>query len=433
MRHSRARGLGRNSEREGSFLSRSLSPRRKRGTGTSSGGRWAWAKHSGTVFVVNVFVLAVIACNTLALFWTRWDSDTTPRSAAYYINYSSGNKYVPIKTHVGYVTKRSVADAGPVAAELDLDIAPPAPRISLPTDHQQTYDEQEMLRQDQQRRERLSNARNIPPLFEHVYAITQHGCRAQWEEFADRARLAGWHANEWLVQRARRIRLSAPPIPLDPAVTALAAHAHSRGTRGALRRRVAYLDAHRRAWTSISSARAKRALIIDTHLFPRTSTVTHLAEWLDTADKVSTKRNAPWHILLLRRRTPVSVSIATSISRRLTRKDTPWGNTGLWKTRRRSTGTGASAYVISLAGARLLLRSVRAYRGSIDGEFARLKSELGDAFVVLTPCESGTGNRNMLCDTFTQDITVDKVENKFICVSRALEEKHALQRLRKSR
>jgi len=345
MRHSRTRGVGRNSERDASILSRSR----------------GWAKQSGTIYVVNGFVLAVIACNTFALFWGRWDS---PRSSPYYYEKNgNSNGYTPKKTNVGYVTKRTIAEAGPAAAELDLDVAPPAPRLS--SHLQQSYDEQEILRQDRQRRERLANAQNIPPPFEHVYAITQHGCRAQWEEFADRARLAGWHANEWMVTRARRIRLSAPPIPLDPAVTALAAHAHGRGTRGALRRRVAYMDAHHRAWTAASNARVKRALIIDTHLFPRISTVTHLAEWLDAADKISAERNSPWHILLLRRRSPML--------RRFTRKDTPWGN-GLWKTRIRSTGTGASAYVVSLAGARLLMRSVRAYRGALDGEFARLNS-----------------------------------------------------------
>lgn len=426
MRHSRVRGLGRTSERGGdtTLLSRSLSPRRKR-SGSSAGGRWAWARHSGTIFVVNVFVLAVIAGNTLALFWARWDATSSRPSVSHYDTTNNQNKYEPKRTHVGYVTKRTVAEAGPAGAELDLDVAPPAPRIS--SNLHQAYEEQEMLRKDQQRRERLAtyaNARSSTPPFEHVYALTQHGCRAQWEEFADRALLAGWHANEWMVTRAKRIRLSAPPIPLDPAVTALAAHAHGRGTRGALRRRVAYMDAHKRAWIAVVNARVKRALIIDTHLFPRVSTVAHLGEWLETADKTSVERNTPWHILLLRRRTPL-------ISR-MTRKDTLWGNTGLWKTRIRSTGTGASAYVVSLAGARLLRRAVRAYRGSIDGEFARLKSEMGDAFVVLTPCESGA-SRGMLCDTFTQDITVERVENKFVCVSRTIEEKHALQRLGKSR
>ena len=78
---------------------------------------------------------------------------------------------------------------------------------------------------------------------------------------------------------------------------------------------------------------------------------------------------------------------------------------------------------MSQAGARLLLAHVRAYRGTLDAEFSRLAKEMDGGFVVLTPCEEAAG----ICDTLTEDITVERVTTKFQCVWRSMEERHLAQ------
>lgn len=363
--------------------------------------QYSWARQTRTIVIVNTLVGAIIACTVMVVVWIRWDEGVLPRVDT--------PKTV---THAGYVERRTVSYAGAAARALfdgnDLDIGSdiPPPLPQPPTAAAVTT----VRKAESEIRPRTVNTK--PPVAQ-IYAISQHGCRAQWEEFADRSRLNGWPAVRWNVAQTRTIRLAAPPIALDPGLASLARHARGRGTRAALRRKIAYLDAHRRAWSTVARTRATNALIMDVHLFPSSHAAEKLETWLRDVDNAAIALNSQWHIMSLR---PID-TVHHKPRRR--RNAEHWAD-GI---RRAGTTRGASAYIVSQAGARLLLAHVRAYRGTLDAEFSRLAKEMDGGFVVLTPCEEAAG----ICDTLTEDITVERVTTKFQCVWRSMEERHLAQ------
>lgn len=320
--------------------------------------RCSWLYNGRTVSVLNAFVMLIVICNASFLLWSR----LSPSAA-------SKTKHQDTRTHAGYVQRRSIDSAGAAAIALGLDTTS-VQRVRL----------------------------------ERVYAIAQRGCRPQWLQFARRAHEAHWPIVRWPCLRASQVRLAAPPIELAADIATAARTAH-RTQRARLRRSIAYLDAHRRAWIDMTRRGAHRALLIDQHLFVRDA---HLHNVLDAADEPQ----LAWHVLLLRQ-------VAGELGEQ-------WAQVHGTRVVRVRNAIGAAAYVLSSAGAHLLLDNVDTYRGSMDEEFARLQTEMGADFVVLTACVGGSG-----CDEASRDITLERVAKKYSCVWRRFEE-HRL-RLRSRR
>ncbi len=364
---------------------------------------YVWATQARTLSVVNAAVGVILACNIVVLVWTGWAEGGTPKM-----------EHKRAVIHAGFVERRNESSAGAAAQALH-----PGKTGGVNANVQRQPPVAELLSVTRVREPKARPEAPVikwtPPVAQ-IYGIAQHGCRAQWNEFAARAQLGGWSAIRWDVAKTQSIRLAAPPLPLDPAIVSLARYARGRGTRAALRRQIAYLDAHRRAWAGVARARVAHALIMDAHLFPTLRTAEKLGAWLSDADSAAITQHARWHVMLLR-------ALDTAQKRRTRRPVVNWVD-GI---RRADTAKGAGAYVVSQAGARMLLAHVRAYRGSLDGEFARLAREMNDNFIVLTPCEEVAG----VCDELTQDITDERVMGKFRCVWRALEERKFVQHVLK--
>lgn len=242
-----------------------------------------------------------------------------------------------------------------------------------------------------------------------VLGLGMPGCGRQWARFAAQMGPVA-PVRRVPVASARNVRLASPPVKLAPGLMAALATA-TRPARARLRRRVAYFAAHRTAWEIAIDGKRPRTLIIDEGLLLDPKFAHRLGKTIDAADEVSIARRAPWHVILLRRVRPKSHRRARS-----------WapGASGAPATVRVDDAAGAGAYVVSYAGAKLLLERAATYRGTIDDEMAKLAREDQEGFVMLDAC---TGRyKAALCPGVAADITVDEVREKVQCIWRRFEE-----------
>lgn len=385
-------------------------------------GALAWALRVRTVNAVN----ALAACILTYVAWNVYHAGTSSSGGGHRRSMRRQVDARAVFGHAGYVHARSPGDA-PVAARAlfrnQEDGDGDSSGVQDTTRHVHPVSFAELLAAAPDLahappgdlpshltvRER-DRTRKLPPLA-HAFALVQSGCRVQWGAFLHHARVYNLRAHRVDVRRARAVNLHSPPIPLDPVLARIASHSRGQRSHAHLRRHIAYLAAHRRAWAKLVDWRLPYALISDSHIFPSEVAMDKVNRWI--ADASATN---PWHVLLLRRMQPKGHGFGEA--------DAEAGGMGEL-VEVAQTSIGASAYVVSYEGARLLLDNVRAYRGSMDEEIRRLKRELGAGLVVLAPhCA-----KRIVCEDFTADIMSDRARRKFNCAWRVVDEQQLIRRL----
>lgn len=221
--------------------------------------------------------------------------------------------------------------------------------------------------------------------FDGVFVISNQKCEAQWGAFEKQAMRRNWPYARWVQMDWKGISLKAPPIPIAYDVIA-GVESGKRGVNKAmsnmLKRQVSYTEAHRRLWQEIVQSRRQRVLVLDDWLFPTERLLKRLPRLLSNVDQESVARQRGWHFLNLRRRMVEVVG---------NEKAEVW-----WRERGSGFGVvegnvtfGVGAYVISLEGARVLLREIGGFRGGLDGEIGRVVRESGERIVGLSIVAGG--------------------------------------------
>lgn len=214
--------------------------------------------------------------------------------------------------------------------------------------------------------------------FDGIYVISNHKCESQWRAFEKRAMGKSWSYTRWLQMDWKKISLQAPPIPIAYDVMT---HGNNGGhglkaMSNMLKRQVSYAEAHRRVWQEVIQSQRQRVLILDDWLFPTERLLRRLPRLLSNMDQESVVRQRGWHFLNLRWKG---------------RKGTGKEEGGIWWRERRSgfgvvegnVTHGTGAYVISLEGARVLLREMGVFGGELEREIGTVIRESGGRVVGL--------------------------------------------------
>lgn len=226
--------------------------------------------------------------------------------------------------------------------------------------------------------------------FDEIYVIKNSRCDRQTELFREYASMHSLSFLEWRESEPREMLLSNPPISLSHLVSESVAHSQS-NFRKSLKRHIAYLDTHRKVWAHILQNKHERSMVIDDSLFLPSLFLRELPSILTNLDQESLAKQEPWHLLLMH----------TSRQGYCQSKQSFQPNTEVWVRSAKShytitssnvsRGTGARAYIITLAGAKFLSDHVVRYRTNLESEIELLRDDYRDSFNVLEACKQDIG------------------------------------------
>lgn len=200
--------------------------------------------------------------------------------------------------------------------------------------------------------------------FDGVYVLSNPKCSRIWKEWERRAAALGWNYMKRDVEDWKTLALSDLPMGMRKEI-----ESKNKGSLAMTKRHVRYFEAQRKLWEHVVEMRQQRVLVLDEWLFPTRKLLENLPRILTNVDQESIARQRAWHVIYLRRR---RIGI---------RDEAVWCVDKGWNGRvvvaDRSVGMGA--YILSLEGARELLKRVEEGRGGVDVDvgMAQINSENG--------------------------------------------------------